>query len=94
MCAQLFLLATLTLGGESEILSGKVQFVDYNPDFTVQVVAHNEHLRVKWVEHSPDMPGEWQAVTYAADHRIKIVTYNGDIKVRLVEHNPGWTKKP
>lgn len=70
-------------------LNGKVQFVQNNPDFTVEVVEHFEDLKVQMVDHFPSECGKWQVVEHFPDFKVKIVEHFGDFKIRYVSHFPG-----
>jgi hypothetical protein len=64
---------------------GKVQVVQHNADFKVQIVATFEDLRIEIVEHLFDSLGKWKFVDHEPNLRIKFVTHHPDIKVRIIK---------
>ena len=53
-------------------LYGRVQFVQFFPDLTIQVVNSFPDLRVELVDAFPDRCGEWQVVDSFTHGRTKI----------------------
>lgn len=70
-------------------LSGRVQVVDYLPDFRVQTVDYLPDLRVLQKNYLPTSCGEWQFVDYLPDFKIQFVDYLPDFRIQFVSYLPG-----
>jgi len=69
-------------------LYGRIKFVQYNPDLTIEIVEHNADVNIRIVDYPTEICGEWQIVDYFEYTRIKIVKRNADLKISFVKYFP------
>ena len=70
-------------------LQGKVEFVDFFADFTVQIVSFFPDLKVEFVDFFANSCGEWEVVDFFADFTVEIVDFFPDIQIEIVDFFPG-----
>ncbi len=68
---------------------GKIQFVEFFPDYKVKVVSEIANLDVLLVKDFPNSVGKWQIVEHFPDFKIQIVDNFADFTIKYVEHFPG-----
>ncbi len=66
-----------------KFLAGRVEIVDYNPDFRVRIVDYGEDLIVKVKEYGGFQCGEWIFVDHNPDFTIEFVDHDPDFKIRF-----------